>query len=438
MKGKRLRIAACAFVAVLAASAMAGCGGGGGSSGNSASGGGATPPNPDDYPLYEEDYQSMTYTQDEYEEKMSQPYWYGNVIYNELMLPIAYENGEAYAKLLYTPLKVISVLDQTLKTTYTEGTDYIVDAENKRLVIPEGSSIELISELADTGVNVPDGYELSDTPDNYTKYTVWDLGSGPFVYTESSLFYGRYLSVTYAYDLAELPSDVFNTYDATMLMNVRRKLEAGEDITLAVIGDSITYGSSSTGDNLMVEPFTPCYANQLKAEIERKYGVTVTLVNSARGGTKSDWPLSGEGTVALQRAVSAQPDLCVIAYGMNDSTASPATSPTAYQMNIEDIMLQIRAASADCDFVLVNSFPCNSLYERELGIFDRYLDKLEELSDKYNDGSVKVIDMQKVGKYFMGTKKYCEISSSNVNHPNDFMHRVYAMNIMTAISDYKD
>jgi len=39
----------------------------------------------------------------EYKKEMSRPYWLGNVIYNELTLPIAYENGEAYADLLYAP-----------------------------------------------------------------------------------------------------------------------------------------------------------------------------------------------------------------------------------------------------------------------------------------------------------------------------------------------
>ncbi|MFQ7077549.1 MAG: hypothetical protein ACLRSW_06220 [Christensenellaceae bacterium] len=62
---------------------------------------------------------------------------------------------------------------------------------------------------------------------------------------------------------------------------------------------------------------------------------------------------------------------------------------------------------------------------------------MNAIAEKYDDGTVKVIDMQKAGKYFLETKRYCEISSSNVNHPNDFMHRVYAMNIMTAITDYK-
>lgn len=431
MNSKVLKAAACAIAAALVVG-TAGCGGG-----TESSSGWANVVNTADYPFYEEEYESMTYSDADYKENMSRPYWYGNVLYNEIALPLSYESGEAYAKLLYTPLKVIEVRDQTLKKTYTEGTDYIVDAANKRLVIPEGSSIPLLWETADEGINVPEGFEQASAPDNYTKYVIWDLGSGPLVYTESSLFYGRYLCVTYAYDLSGLPSDIFNTYDATMLMNVRRKLEADEDITLAVIGDSITEGCSSTGDNLKVEPYTPGYANQLKAEIERVYGVNVTIVNSAKGGTLSYWPLSGEGEASLRRAIDAVPDLCVIAYGMNDSSATPATSPFAYQTNIEDIMLQIKAASPDCDFLLVNSFPSNPRYRQEANIFDRYLEKLQALSEKYNDGSVKVINMQKVGKYFMETKKYCEISSSNVNHPNDFMHRVYAMNLMTAISDYK-
>ena len=48
-----------------------------------------------------------------------------------------------------------------------------------------------------------------------------------------------------------------------------------------------------------------------------------------------------------------------------------------------------------------------------------------------------VVDMLKVGNYFLESKYYSEISSSNNNHPNDFMHRVYAMNIMSVIYDYK-
>ena len=287
---------------------------------------------------------------------------------------------------------------------------------------------------------VPEGFEYTGgMPDNHTLYTIWDLGVGPMVYTESSLFYGRYLSVTYAYDVRDLPENVFAEYDVTVLTGLRAKLQAKEDISLVVLGDSISAGSSSTGDNLHVEPNTPCYANQLAAEIERVYGVNVTLTNPAQGGTKSEWPLTGEGMGAMNNAKAAVPDLCIIAYGMNDASGTGAdeVTPPAYRRNIENLIAEIKTVSPDCNFILVNSFPCNPRYERFPGRFDEYLNMLNQIvEDSGNNGTVITVDMQRVGKYFMERKQYCEISSSNINHPNDFMHRVYAMNLMNVISDY--
>ena len=36
------------------------------------------------------------------------------------------------------------------------------------------------------------------------------------------------------------------------------------------------------------------------------------------------------------------------------------------------------------------------------------------------------------------TKNYYEIAGNNVNHPNDFIHRVYAMNILSAMLDFEN
>lgn len=392
------------------------------------------------FPLYNKDYENLVYDKDEYEAAMTTPYWKGNVIYNELSLPLLYDSGEAYAKLYYTPTKIFSVQDQKLAKTYVEGTDYVVDKENKRLVIPQGSSIPTLYEKADAGINPPEGFTLTNgLPNSTDLYTVWNLGPGPFVYTESAYFYGKYLSISYAYDIEDSDTSIFAKYDATSLSSVRSKLENGEDISLVAVGDSITAGCSSTGDNLHVAPNTPCYVNQIKGELERLYDVTVNLTNIGLGGSESKYPLSGEGSAALGRAKAAVPDLCVIAYGMNDSTAQPdVVTSSAFDDNIRRIINEIKQASPACEFILVNSFPCNPLYEREAGVFDGYLKKLNAIAKEDEDGHTVVVDMQKVGKYYMQTKKYCEISSSNVNHPNDFLHRVYAMNIVSTICDYKN
>ena len=389
------------------------------------------------FPLYDKDYENLAYDEDDYKNAMSAPYWKGNVMYNELSLPILYENGEVYAKLYYTPTKVFAVKDQKLEKTYEEGKDYVVDKENKKLVIPKGSSIPALYEKADEGENPPEGFAYTTgMPNNIDLYTIWNLGTGNFVYTESAYFYGKYLSVSYAYDIEDLDTSVFAKYDATTLTAVRNKLKNGEEISLVTIGDSITEGCSSTGDNLHVAPNTPCYAKQIKTELERVYGAKVKLTNIGKGGSESKWPLSGEGSAALGKAKEAAPDLCIIAYGMNDSSSQ--VSPVAYDDNIRSIIREIKNVSENCEFILVNSFPCNPLYERDATLFDGYLKKLNKIAAEDEGGHIVVADMQKVGKYYMQTKKYCEISSSNVNHPNDFLHRVYAMNIVSTICDYKN
>lgn len=422
--------------------AVAACSGGGSDSTHSSGGESASQSEKGEidmkkFPLYDKDYENLAYDEDDYKNAMSAPYWKGNVMYNELSLPILYENGEVYAKLYYTPTKVFAVRDQKLEITYEEGKDYVVDKENKKLVIPKGSSIPALYEKADEGENPPEGFSYTTgMPNNIDLYTIWNLGTGNFVYTESAYFYGKYLSVSYAYDVEDLDTSVFAKYDATTLTAVRNKLKNGEEISLVTIGDSITEGCSSTGDNLHVAPNTPCYAKQIKTELERVYGAKVKLTNIGKGGSESKWPLSGEGSAALGKAKEAAPDLCIIAYGMNDSSSQ--VSPVAYDDNIRSIIREIKNVSENCEFILVNSFPCNPLYERDATLFDGYLKKLNKIAAEDEGGHIVVADMQKVGKYYMQTKKYCEISSSNVNHPNDFLHRVYAMNIVSTICDYKN
>lgn len=422
--------------------AVAACSGGGSDSTHSSGGESASQSEKGEidmkkFPLYDKDYENLAYDEDDYKNAMSAPYWKGNVMYNELSLPILYENGEVYAKLYYTPTKVFAVKDQKLEKTYEEGKDYVVDKENKKLVIPKGSSIPALYEKADEGENPPEGFAYTTgMPNNIDLYTIWNLGTGNFVYTESAYFYGKYLSVSYAYDVEDLDTSVFAKYDATTLTAVRNKLKNGEGISLVTIGDSITEGCSSTGDNLHVAPNTPCYAKQIKTELERVYGAKVKLTNIGKGGSESKWPLSGEGSAALGKAKEAAPDLCIIAYGMNDSSSK--VSPVAYDDNIRSIIREIKNVSENCEFILVNSFPCNPLYERDATLFDGYLKKLNKIAAEDEGGHIVVADMQKVGKYYMQTKKYCEISSSNVNHPNDFLHRVYAMNIVSTICDYKN
>lgn len=437
--GKKTLIAA---VTLSATVLMAGCGGGGGSD---------TGKEPDlsKFPLYNENYAALEYGADDYAKNLSAPYWLGNVIYNEIALPVLYDNGECYAKLLYAPEKVISVRDRTLTVAYEEGKDYTVDKANKRIIVPQTSSIATWRDGIDEGRNVPEEFNRVDSwtaMDWVDDYVIWDpAGKGQSVYAESPVFYGKYLSITYAYDVADLPENIYHSFDKWKLTGIRNKLQSGQNITLAVLGDSITEGCSSSEKlsavlGQTVLPDSPCYARQLKNEIERVYGVEVNFVNAGVGGSNSGDlfnATSAVGPKTMQlyaQAKQAVPDLCVIAYGTNDVGVNDEFE---FAENIERAITEMRAVSADCQFILVNAFPCNPLVEQKSGMYQKFLAKMNAIAAEYDDGSVAVVDLHKVGEYMLQTKRYCELSSSNVNHPNDFMHRTYAMSIMSALCDYK-
>ena len=431
--GKRVAFTALTLTATMLMAA--GCGGGNN-----------TPKEPDfsAFPLYNADYASLEYSAGNYAKSISQPYWLGNVIYNEIALPVLYDNGECYAKLLYSPEKVISVRDRSLEVAYAEGADYTVDKENKRIVIPQTSSIPTWRDGIDLGKNMPEEFNQVESWTQMgweNDYVIWDAaGKGESVYAESPVFYGKYISITYAYNVNDLPENIYHTYDKWKLTGVRNKLKNGQNITLAVLGDSITEGCSSTEKisevlGKTVAPNTPCYARQLKEEIERVYGVEVKFTNAGVGGTNSSDLFNGSRAAQLYaQAKQTAPDLCVIAYGTNDVAVNDEIE---FSVNIERAISEMRAASASCEFILVNAFPCNPLVEQKSGMYDKYLAKMKAIAASYDDGSVTVVDLHKVGEYMLQTKRYCEISSSNVNHPNDFMHRTYAMSIMCALCDYK-
>lgn len=434
MQKKRLITA----VALSATVLLCGCGGGGD---GTQSGKG---PDVTKLPLYNENYETLEYSADDYAKNLSAPYWLGNVVYNEIALPVLYDNGECYAKLLYAPERVVSVRDRTLTVAYEEGKDYTVDKDNKRIIVPQGSAIASWRDGIDEGRNMPEEFNRVDSWMGMgweNDYVIWNpAGKGQTVYAESPVFYGKYLNITYAYNAQDLPENVYHVFDKWKLTGIRNKLQSGNNITLAVLGDSITEGCSSSemissvlGHTVL--PNSPCYARQLKIEIERLYGVEVNFVNAGVGGTNSSDLFNGSKAMQLyEQAKQAVPDLCVIAYGTNDVGVNDEFE---FGENIERAISEMRAVSAECQFILVNAFPCNPLVEQKSGMYHKYLAKLNSIAAKYDDGSVAVVDLHKVGEYMLQTKRYCEISSSNVNHPNDFMHRTYAMSIMSALCDYK-
>lgn len=100
--------------------------------------------------------------------------------------------------------------------------------------------------------------------------------------------------------------------DFSRLQKVLAKAEAGDNITLAVIGGSITAGANS-------EPFNPgfpnCYGARIKNYLETKYGIGVNFINAGIGSTNSFF-----GCIrAEDHILKYNPDLVIMEYAVNDN-----------------------------------------------------------------------------------------------------------------------
>ncbi len=458
------------------------------------------------------------YDSDLYNENISTPYWKSNLIYNEIVMPYSQTPSAGkigYGQLLYTPVKVISVKDQTLNLEYVEGVDYVIDKANRKILILEGSNIKCIDEGSTLEGTMSSSYPTSDTEKYPYKSDISEAMPvngcttlGGVTYTEGTIFLDHYLSVTYLYDTSELPLEIvgdnketpFTAHIPAYMAGLRQKLESGTvtEINYLSIGDSISQGCSATGGNLgHIAPDTPQYQVQICNEIQRLYGVKVNLYNLAIGGTTSYYPLYNSGEMMLnngtfdvgggksdfeQAPTARNYDFCTIAYGMNDFGIMDANQ---FRINISAILDKVMTDSPNCNTMLISSFPMNPTYAVATGLQGRlgsnFFDAMcnirvwydpvnnpnaeakydgggNQITGPYSNGNVRIINMHAMGDYMMkyeytnshavnagsisyndfvgGKKSYLELSSSNVNHPNDFIHRLYAMNIMSALYDY--
>lgn len=98
--------------------------------------------------------------------------------------------------------------------------------------------------------------------------------------------------------------------DFARIQNVMAKAADGKDLTIGVIGGSMTAGANA-------DPMDKnCYGARLKNWFETTYGITVKLVNAGIGSTNSYF-----GAIrAEEHLLRFSPDLVVMEYACNDQT----------------------------------------------------------------------------------------------------------------------
>ena len=381
-------------------------------------------------------------------EKYLQYYWESPIIYNESAMVIRNKDDSLDSvKLLYTPEEIISVRSADLQTKYEEGVDY--EFTGGVLTIKEDGNIPILNYNQMYFDTNPGEAGSGNTVEGNENVQAFPTVDGKYeIYEEGGILYQHQIAVTYyhkdatQYTVPETQSREFATFLG--------KLERGESVNIACLGDSISNGSSASGF-FNIHPYSPNYFGLFGDYIKDKYNYAkvcmyedfkyyvpdkeneptrIKMTNFSVGGKQSDWGIEQAYAVA-----QTQPDLVILGFGMNDGSAY--VSANVYKSRMQTIINRIREIKYDCAFILLGTMLPNanicwneggkSIYGNQ----EAYLPVLKEIAT--NGAGVALADVTTLHKEYLQKKNYRDMTGNNVNHPNDFLARLYAQTIVKTI-----
>ena len=371
------------------------------------------------------------------------PMWDSKLIHNETVM---FRWDEDTAPLLYSADRIVAVRSYDLSTVYVEGVDYKL--EDGKLVRLEGSRIPCADEskfYTESGSSMKGYVNLN--------------GEIVPLYAGDNMLRKWQIAVTYTHS-DEWAGPVVESQASTQYADFIAKLENGEDVTIFFYGDSITVGANASGLANRA-PYTPTWSRMFCQYLAKQYEYTVEYisldysksttspdvygnkgtiryVNTAMGGNTS---VNGINDFESRNADFINQygcDLAVIAFGMNDLGAT-ASQHAGYIKRLADLFL---AKAPDADILLISTMEPNP--DLVLGPGESncanstqrtFEPALLELAQEYNSKGVNcaVAPMSTMSQYINGVKRYRDSTGNHLNHPNDFMVRVYAQTVYQTV-----
>jgi len=324
---------------------------------------------------------------------LGQPFWSNKLMENEPVLFIQ-EEGKAAAvgKLLFVPGTKPVITHPDLVMKYEEGKDYTWN--------PGTDTIELTPNS-----RIPFKTSLQMRPPGGGPNTLCGV-----LWTESHYFHDLQVQVTY-----EHPDDWTwqPTPPSQLLVRSLRKLNAKDAFKIVALGDSITAGFNASGfKNVWAPPYQPCYAQLVANTLQQRFGASTSLLNLGIAGVQASM-----GFNQIKQVKEAHPDLVMIAYGMNHREPG-----TAFKETIAKLLAAVQAAAPNADIVLVSPMTQAPSQGKVADKFFAYRDALRSLVG----ANVAFADVTTPFAELLKKKPFSDLSGNNINHPNDFTHRLYA------------
>ncbi len=375
-------------------------------------------------------------------EKYATPVWEGNIVYAETAFIREEEKDDPYIapiKLLYPIDEVISIRSADMKTLYREGVDYeVIDGMLFIKTAEEGGHIKALPYYSPDHSKEAFTYPVSGT------YAGEDMKKGDIYYywrdpmftndTEGGIVKWT-VSVTYKHSgksIITTPKD-----QSAKLEGLADKLVSGNKINVVSLGDSITYGCSASLNfpHGAFGPKSPAYNQMFCDYLEAAYGVEATHKNLAVGGTTSEW---GAADAQINSVCNADPDIFILAFGMNDGGMAVDT----HVANINKIVSKVLNECPDAYIIVVSTCLLGQGYSasnQNRLYFGNALETAFKDTERVVVANVTNVDIEMQGydveneTDHQGPKCYQDLTGSNSNHPNDFMHRVYLQIIVQTV-----
>ncbi len=350
--------------------------------------------------LDEKHFRSSTYIR---------PIFSGDEVTAESVFPLADVDPKkpATAKLLFTPTEIFDA--------YTFSSGKKVELVKDKDFKINGDVIEFLPNSSVKIIPYKDLYADTKEDAKRFKETFFFNNIKKFAFfDDNSWFHNHMVFISYKHALSD--EKVGENFDEKVLPNTLRLLkEKKRPVRVVLFGDSISYGLNSSGKSLTA-PYSPTWGDFVAQELSKYYKTPVIFFNRALGGMTSDW---GANEVA-NLATPDKPDLLIIAFGMNDGC-----SKEKFKDNLQTIISDVRKVNPSAEVILVNSMMANSEW-RTCPNHEEYAKVQADMETK----GIALADVRAMHKRLLKQKRFIDMTGNNINHPNDFLSRVYAQTVL--------